>query len=130
MTGLDLKELGKKNPEIARATAIVAAVNRAATLLRDFRSKRGLSQADMAGKLGVSQPRIAQLESGKPGNAPSLEQLAEYAFHTGNDLLICDRSQVRELPEYKALLRKLDALEKRIHELDKQPAPAPRRVMT
>jgi transcriptional regulator with XRE-family HTH domain len=118
MTGLDLKELGKRNPAVALATAVVVAVNRAAALLRGFRSKSGLSQADMAGKLGITQPRIAQLESGKPGNAPSIEQLAEYAFHTGNELLICDRAQVRELPEYQALLEKTNSLEARIGKLE------------
>ena len=106
MTGIDLKELEKKNPKIARARAIVAAVNSGAKAMRDFRKKSGLSQAQMAAKLGVTQPRIAQLESGKPGNAPSLEQLADAAFLAGSELLVGDRSQIGEPPEHQAVLEK------------------------
>jgi transcriptional regulator with XRE-family HTH domain len=117
MTGLDLEELGRQNPVIACATAVVKVVNAVAKLLREFRAKSGLSQAEMAAKLDVSQPRIAQLESGKPGNVPSLEQVAEYAFHTGHDLLICDRAKVADLPEYQALQTKIQSLERRNREL-------------
>jgi transcriptional regulator with XRE-family HTH domain len=117
MAGLDLEELGRQNPVVACATAVVKVVNAVAKLLREFRAISGLSQAEMAAKLDVSQPRIAQLESGKPGNAPSLEQVAEYAFHTGRQLLICDRAKVVDLPEYQALQTKIQSLERRNREL-------------
>ena len=116
MTGIDLKELEKKNPKIARARAIVAAVNGGAKAMRDFRKKSGLSQAQMAAKLGVTQPRIAQLESGKPGNAPSLEQLADAALLAGGELLVCDRSEIGELAEEQPLLDKARSLEARARE--------------
>src|SRR5262245_35494169 len=90
-----IDELVNENPRVARAKAVVELINQAATLLRDFRKERGLTQDEMATKLGISQPRVAQLESGKPGNAPSLEQLAEFAFHCGYSLAICDKSQMK-----------------------------------
>jgi transcriptional regulator with XRE-family HTH domain len=120
MTGIDLKELGKKNPKLARARAIVAAVNSGAKAMRDFRKKSGYSQAQMAAKLGVTQPRIAQLESGKPGNAPSLEQLADAAFLAGTELLVGDRSQIAGPSEDEALLEKSRSTEARVRELVKR----------
>jgi transcriptional regulator with XRE-family HTH domain len=120
MTGIDLKELGKKNPKLARARAIVAAVNSGAKAMRDFRKKSGYSQAQMAAKLGVTQPRIAQLESGKPGNAPSLEQLADAAFLAGTELLVGDRSQIAGPSEDEALLEKSRSALARARELVKR----------
>jgi transcriptional regulator with XRE-family HTH domain len=120
MAGIDLKELGKKKPAIARARAIVDAVNSGAKAMRDFRTKSGLSQAGMAKKIGLTQPRIAQLESGKPGNAPSLEQLADTAFQTGNALLVCDRSQLDQLPEYRSLAQEVASLKKEVNSLKEQ----------
>lgn len=91
-----------RNAAIDRATAVVEFGNEVARLLRTFRTESGLSQAEMAKRLGVTQPRIAQLESGKPGNLPSLEQLAEYAFHCGRSLSIGDRPQAGKLKASRA----------------------------
>jgi transcriptional regulator with XRE-family HTH domain len=119
MTGLDLEKLAKSDPTVALASGIVKFVNQVAALMRGFRAQTEMSQARMAELMGVSQPRIAQLESGKPGNAPSLEQLAEYAFHTGKVLSICDSAQLAAMgQEHQTLALKAQAYETRLHEQD------------
>jgi transcriptional regulator with XRE-family HTH domain len=121
MTGIDLEKLAKSDPAVALATAIVKLINQAASLLRSFRTEKGLSQTEMANLLGLSQPRIAQLESGKPGNAPSLEQLAEYAFHAGKVLTVCDLSQLADMEEkHKALMRQTREYEAKLHKQEQQ----------
>lgn len=49
------------------------------------RKRAGMSQADVARVMGISQPRVAKIESG--GNI-SLEILRRYARATGSDLVI------------------------------------------
>lgn len=50
-------------------------------ILREARSRRGLTQRQLAQRLGVSQPYIVQLESGAPTKA--IERLFDYAAETG-----------------------------------------------
>jgi transcriptional regulator with XRE-family HTH domain len=88
MTGLDLDSLAQDHPAIASATAQVRFIHEVAKLLREMREEVGISQTEMALHLGVTQPRISQIESGKPGNPASLDQIAAYAFHCGVSLSI------------------------------------------
>jgi transcriptional regulator with XRE-family HTH domain len=100
---------------VALAGSIVRIVNEAAGLLRRFRLEKGLSQAEMASRMELSQPRVAQLESGKPGNAPSLEQLAEFAFHAGHAVALRDAAQlVAAETEHAALVRRVKGYEAQI----------------
>jgi transcriptional regulator with XRE-family HTH domain len=124
MSGFDLTDLAKSNPAVARAKAVVDVVNQAAGVLRNWRSKHGLSQAAMAEKLGVSQPRIAQLESGKPGNSPSLEQIAEYAHHLGETVTVRDQAQIEDRSVSAALRGEIEALKTQIRGLKSEIASA------
>ena len=49
------------------------------------RARAGLTQTDVARAMGVSQPRIARIESGKN---VSLETLKRYAHATGSKLTV------------------------------------------
>jgi len=51
----------------------------------DARARAGMSQADVAAAMGVSQPRVARIESGKN---VSIETLKRYAKATGSKLKI------------------------------------------
>lgn len=124
MSGFDLTDLTKSNPAVARAKAVVDVVNQAAGVLRGWRTKHGLSQAAMAEKLDVSQPRIAQLESGKPGNSPSLEQIAEYAHHLGETVTVRDRAQIENRSVSDALRREIEVLKTQIQGLKSEIASA------
>jgi len=62
-------------------TARIATPELLGAILREARSRRGLTQRQLAERLGVSQPYIVQLESGVPTKA--IERLFEYAAETG-----------------------------------------------
>lgn len=53
----------------------------AARLIRSARTAQGLTQAELADCLGVTQAAIAQLEA--PGANPSVDRLAEVVAATG-----------------------------------------------
>ena len=61
--------------EFALASAVIAA-----------RTRAGLTQAELALKMGTTQPVIARLESGRA--QPSMRTLERLAKATGNRLLI------------------------------------------
>jgi len=52
-----------------------------------LREKNGLSQRDLAERIGASQPYIAKLESGRVRNL-GLKTLAKYAAATGTRLTV------------------------------------------
>jgi DNA-binding XRE family transcriptional regulator len=55
-----------------------------ARFLRQLREAHGLSQRALANRLGVSQARVARLESG--ANSPQLDTLAAYVAALGGTL--------------------------------------------
>ncbi len=81
----NLDRLAKSNPAVTVAKSQLQFIRDVAKKLREMREEKQLSQARMADLLGVSQPRIAQLESGRPGDAPSLEQIAAYAYYCDSE---------------------------------------------
>jgi ribosome-binding protein aMBF1 (putative translation factor) len=58
--------------------------------LLDARAKAGLTQADIASRMGVSQPVVARIESslGSQAHSPSLNTLRRYAKACGMKLVI------------------------------------------
>jgi predicted transcriptional regulator len=77
--------------QIAARPAIQAEVDAALAALRveealvRFRERRGVSQAALAQRLGVSQPAIARLESGRVRNL-ELRTLQRYVLALGGRL--------------------------------------------
>ena len=62
---------------------------------RAWRKHRGLTQEQLAERLGVSVPAISQLERGKQGfSAESLAKMAVVLECEPGDLLSCDPSQI------------------------------------
>jgi transcriptional regulator with XRE-family HTH domain len=59
---------------------------RVAARLAGYRSEHGLSQRALAERLGVSQPRIVELESGEKN--PQIETLVKIAAATGLEFAI------------------------------------------
>jgi XRE family transcriptional regulator, aerobic/anaerobic benzoate catabolism transcriptional regulator len=57
-----------------------------AEALRTMRADRGLTQRDLAKRLGVSQQRVAQLES--PRGNPTVAQLDRFAAACGEQLVV------------------------------------------
>jgi DNA-binding XRE family transcriptional regulator len=62
----------------------------ALAVLHQARKDAGMTQAEVAAKMGVSQPVLARIESslGSRKHAPSLETLRKYAIACGKRLVI------------------------------------------
>jgi transcriptional regulator with XRE-family HTH domain len=57
-----------------------------ASAVMEVRNRAGLTQEELAGKMGTTQPVVARLESGR--SRPSMRTLARLADATGSRLLI------------------------------------------
>src|SRR5215207_11681685 len=72
-------------------------------LLDEFlraRSEQGLTQADVAEKIGTTQSAVARMESGRGKHSPSLATLSKYAEALGCSLevrLVRKRGKARNL---------------------------------
>jgi DNA-binding XRE family transcriptional regulator len=69
------------DPELAAEWERLALARMVATRLIAYRSDNGLSQRGLAKCLGVSQPRVVELESGEKN--PQIETLVKIAATTG-----------------------------------------------
>jgi transcriptional regulator with XRE-family HTH domain len=67
------------DPTLSADAAEVQAIQAVARALRNIRKERGLTQKQIAAKMGVSQARVSQVESGKVESAPSYGFIARYA---------------------------------------------------
>jgi transcriptional regulator with XRE-family HTH domain len=56
------------------------------SLLKDARREAGLTQAELAGRLGVSQAAVAKLE--RPGANPTVDTLDDALWATGHRLAL------------------------------------------
>lgn len=73
-----------------------------ASLIRRARASSGLTQAQLAERLGISQPEVARLES--PRANPTIATLEAAVAATGNELVLglepdrsgIDEAQIRE----------------------------------
>jgi DNA-binding XRE family transcriptional regulator len=70
-----LKEYEAQAPEFAIARELIAA-----------RARAGLSQSELAERMGTSQSTVARLESGR--TMPSMRTLARYASATGSRAVV------------------------------------------
>jgi DNA-binding XRE family transcriptional regulator len=71
----------KADPEFAAEWERLALARMVAARLIAYRSETGLSQRELAKHLGVSQPRVVELESGEKN--PQIETLVKIAATTG-----------------------------------------------
>jgi DNA-binding XRE family transcriptional regulator len=69
------------DPEFAAEWGRLALARTVAARLIAYRSENGLSQRALAKRLGVSQPRVVELESGEKN--PQIETLVKIAATTG-----------------------------------------------
>jgi transcriptional regulator with XRE-family HTH domain len=74
-----LESLARENSDFAAAVAVAEFVRNTATMLKAMRERAGLSQIQLGRKLGLSQGRISQIESGLMDHAANLETIALYA---------------------------------------------------
>ncbi len=79
-----------KDPEFRREFDALEEEFRLAAALIGARARAGLSQADVARRMGTSQPAVARLESGK--HRPTTRSIAAFAKATGH------RVEIRLVP--------------------------------
>jgi DNA-binding XRE family transcriptional regulator len=83
-------EQGAKDPEFKVAYDSLEDEFSALAALLEARGKAGLTQAEIASRMGVSQPVVARIESslGSQSHSPSLHTLRRYAKACGMKLVI------------------------------------------
>jgi len=86
MPGTTLDDLQRKyspadREEYDRARAAAELAGAVAELVRGLRSKAGLTQTELAVRMGTTQSSVARMESG--GSLPTIEMLARLAHATG-----------------------------------------------
>lgn len=69
------------------ACAFLELVHRVAKQLRTIREECGFTQSQMAQKLGVTEDRIVEIESGSPELVMSLREIVAYAHHSGMEVI-------------------------------------------
>jgi DNA-binding XRE family transcriptional regulator len=74
------------DPEFAEAWERLAVARLVAAQLILYRSENGLSQRALATELGISQPRVVELESGEKN--PTFDTLVKIAAATGSEFAI------------------------------------------
>lgn len=90
----DLHEQSMQDPEYRREFERTQLANDVAIKVIGFRMRHGMSQAQLARKLGMRQPHVARLESGD--HEPSVATLARLADALGLDFsLDIKRGRVR-----------------------------------
>ncbi|MBI5909649.1 MAG: helix-turn-helix transcriptional regulator [Betaproteobacteria bacterium] len=77
-----------KNPEVKRAYDDHAVVLESAQFIRELRKTSGLTQEDLAKRMGVTQALIARLEVGGGKRGMTIEMLARVASACGQTLLV------------------------------------------
>ena len=89
--GEEVAEKRAKDPEFRIAYDALEDEFAALAALLDARLQAGLTQAQVASKMGVSQPVLARIESSlgnKQDHSPSLNTLRRYASACGMKLVI------------------------------------------
>jgi transcriptional regulator with XRE-family HTH domain len=82
----DLHKKWLREPKYRRAYEALEEEFTLASALIDARSRAGLTQQELARKMGTTQPVVARLESGRV--RPSMRTLERLAEATGSRLLI------------------------------------------
>ncbi|WP_339829814.1 helix-turn-helix transcriptional regulator [uncultured Parvibaculum sp.] len=81
-------KLEKAQREKHEEVTVSSAAFRAAAIIRMMRKSRKLSQTELARRLGVSQARISEIESGIGAQGPSWDLMERIARACGSSILI------------------------------------------
>ncbi len=82
----DLHKKWMKEPKYRKAYGALEGEFVLASAVIDVRNRAGLTQEELARKMGTTQPVVARLESGR--SRPSMRTLERLADATGSRLLI------------------------------------------
>jgi transcriptional regulator with XRE-family HTH domain len=91
---LDIDALLAQHPEARRQADITAAAIEAGELVRRKRAALGITQAELARRVGSVQPHISELERGQGLNGPTLATLARLFSELGDSVVVDTASNV------------------------------------
>lgn len=83
---VDMHKKWMKEPKYRKAFEVLEEEFVLASAVMDVRTRAGLTQEELARKMGTTQPVVARLESGR--TRPSMRTLERLAEATGSRLLI------------------------------------------
>lgn len=83
---VDMQKKWMKEPKYRKAYEALEEEFALASAVMDVRTRAGLTQEELARKMGTTQPVVARLESGR--TRPSMRTLERLAEATGSRLLI------------------------------------------
>jgi transcriptional regulator with XRE-family HTH domain len=92
----DLNERLSTDEDLGESFAIVDLVRQAGDVLTGMRERAGLTQTELADKLGITPGRVWQLESGTLRHAPSLKSIARWAQACGESVQLQTSGAPRE----------------------------------
>lgn len=93
----DLHRKWMKEPKYRKAYEALEEEFVLASAVIDARNRAGLTQQELARKMGTTQPVVARLESGR--TRPSMRTLERLADATGSRLLITFEPRSEKRPE-------------------------------
>ena len=92
----DLHKKWMKQPKYRKAYAAIEEEFVLASAVIDVRNRAGLTQRELARKMGTTQPVVARLESGR--SRPSMRTLERLAKATGSRLRISFAPRLAKRP--------------------------------
>jgi len=78
-----LARIEARNPELAAQSGLSSAAMRAGTMVREMRKGAGLSQGELAERIGVTQERVSEIERGAGPQGPTFALLERIAAACG-----------------------------------------------
>jgi DNA-binding XRE family transcriptional regulator len=92
-----VEKIERTNPNLASDRGLSSAAMRAGDLVRAMRKDAGLSQSQLAERLGVTQARISEIEAGIGSQGPTWDLMERISVACGKTLGVAASSDKLEL---------------------------------
>ena len=92
-----VEKIERADPRLASAAGLSSAAMRAGDLVRAMRKDAGLSQSQLADKLGVTQARVSEVEAGIGSQGPTWDLMERISVACGKTLGVAASSDELQL---------------------------------
>lgn len=83
-----VEKLERSSPDLTREKKLSSAAMRAGALIRKMRKDAHLSQTELAGRLGLSQARVSEIEAGVGTQGPTWDVMERISAACGKILVV------------------------------------------
>jgi transcriptional regulator with XRE-family HTH domain len=90
---LDLDGLLQGRPEAKRAAEMAEAAAAFGGMVRRMRMEKGISQSELARKIGCTQPHLSELERGLGANGPTIATIVRIIRELGDKLIVDTKNE-------------------------------------